>query len=478
MKKVMKFGGSSLADAGAIARAVEITVSASKNNELIVVVSALKGVTDELISIANSASQKDTVYKEKLDNLKKRHTGVITDLASAINSKQINGKSLYDHDNSAIRQETLDFIDKEFLEIADIFTGVSALGELSLKVLDRVMSFGEICNAVIFVFAARTAGIDAKFKDSRDFIVTDNNFGKARVNFEKTDENLAALKQKSVLVFPGFVAKNEQGQATTLGRDGSDYTAAILGAGTDSSVVELWTDVDGVLTANPAYVKNARSILQMTYEEAMELSHFGARVIHSPTMRPVTLKNIPLKVKNTFNPKFRGTLIGSGPIEKDELVTGISTISNVSFISVEGGGMVGVRGVAGRLFTTLAESGVNLIMISQGSSEHSICFALSPHEEYDAVLSINREFEYEIARGIIDNPIVESSMCVLAIVGENMRRKPGIAGRLFMALGDAEISVKAIAQGASERNISIVIKSSDESLALNAIHSAFFSTQV
>ncbi|MBN2804898.1 MAG: aspartate kinase, partial [Deltaproteobacteria bacterium] len=421
--KIMKFGGSSVADKNAIMKSVNIIQDAAEKESVLVVVSALKGVTDIIIDAANVASNKDDNYKKILNDLKLRHLNVIDEIAGDID----------------LSGECIEFINSECEELFSICDGIYALGELSNKVLDRIMSFGELCSSKIFILAALREGLNARRIDSRDYFVTDDQFGKANVDFNDTEKKLSKLKIEmgEVLVFPGFIARSKSGFGTTLGRDGSDYTAAILGAALKSDVVELWTDVDGVLTANPLMVKDAESILEMTYEEAMELSHFGARVIHPPTMLPVTVNNIPLKVLNTFNPKFIGTVIKKEVKSSTFLITGISTISNVSFIRMEGGGMVGEKGIAGRLFSALAKSGVNLIMISQGSSEHSICFAVTSSHEDKAVNTINDEFAREIERSIVDKPSVEKNQCVLAVVGENMRRRPGIAGKLFTALGDA-----------------------------------------
>ena len=459
--KVMKFGGSSLADAAAIGKAVAIVAEAQQDETAAVVVSALKGVTDQIINIANTACLKNSGYREMLHILRQRHLDVLAQLI--VNT-------------GADADDIVNYINEQCSEIHSVIDGVYALGELSLKVQDRIMAFGELCSSMIFTFACNIHNVNAVRRDSRNYIITDDQFGSAIVDFDATGTAFKKLKLKTgeVPVFPGFVARCKDGRVTTLGRDGSDYTAAIIGASLHASVVELWTDVDGVMTANPAYVKDAVPVLQMTFEEAMELSHFGARVIHPPTMHPVTRAGIPLKVRNTFNPDFGGTVISSSGGVHKGAVTGISTLSDVSFVRFEGSGMVGVRGVAGRLFTVLAHAGVNLIMISQGSSEHSICFAVLPSDEKISVSSIADEFDFEISRQVIKPPVVESDKCVLAVVGENMRQQPGIAGTLFSALGAADISVTAIAQGSSERNISIVIDRSAESKALNVIHAAFF----
>ncbi len=455
--KVMKFGGSSVADVASIARVVDIVRDNVSREGLCVVVSAMKGVTDEIIDLAKAACLKDEAYKERLHNLKKRHLSVFEAVCE---------------DPAEYR----DFVENQCGEIHSVCDGVYALGELSPKVLDRLMAFGELCSARILTLACRGAGLAARFEDSRDYIVTDNRFGRARVDFARTDAALNELNFSGapVLVFPGLIARCTDGRVTTLGRDGSDYTAAIIGAAIGAEAVEIWTNVNGVMTANPEHVADARSIPQMSYEEAMELSHFGARVIHPPTMHPLTARNIPIIVRNTFNPSFVGTRIGSETAGRGGILTGISAIPRVSFLRLEGPGMVGVRGVAGRLFSALAAEDVNLIMISQGSSEHSICFAVVPDDEDKSVDVISREFAVEMSHQIVLPPAVERNKCAIAVVGDNMRSRPGIAGRLFSCLGDADVNILAIAQGSSERNISMVIDAADETRALVAIHSAFF----
>lgn len=455
--KVIKFGGSSIANAENIDNVVKIiSRKLLEDSSICVVVSAMGGVTDEIIGIAQLAAQKDISYKTRLKQLKKRHMGTLG--AVAKNDRQ-----------------TVEFIQEQCIEFHSICDGVYALGELSPKVLDRLMSFGEVCSAAMMTAACQHKELNAQFVDSRDLIVTDEHFGRARVDFDKTNEAFGRLdiSLSSVTIFPGFVARAHSGKITTLGRNGSDYSATIFGALLCAEQVEIWTDVDGVMTANPKYVSTATSIAQMSYVEAMELSYFGAHVLHAPTIQPVMEKGIFLRVCNTFHPEFPGTVIGPKGAS-NQTIAGISSIDDVSFVRVQGSGMVGVYGVAGRLFSALAAKEVNLIMISQGSSEHSICFALQSGQEKKAVDCIMSEFKQEMAGHMVDEPIVEKDMVALAVVGENMRLRPGIAGRVFGALGESSINVVAIAQGSSELNISMIIKKESAQTALNAIHSAFF----
>jgi bifunctional aspartokinase / homoserine dehydrogenase 1 len=455
--KVIKFGGSSLKDQSTIEKAIEIIrQNAAEDRQLCVVVSAMGGVTDEILHIASTAAKQDPAYRERRASVHQRHITTLNAVAG--------------DDEDAAR--VIDELCVEFFGICD---GVYALGELSLKVLDRLMSFGELCSANMIAATCRKNGLAAQFADSRDLIVTDEHFGAARVDFERTNERLRRLPltDGTVAIFPGFVARSVSGRVTTLGRNGSDYSAAIIGAGLGAASVEIWTDVDGVLTANPRYVPSASAISEMSYIEAMELSHFGAYVLHSPTLQPVMEKKIPLRVCNTFNPQFAGTIIRDTSVA-ERVITGISTIDDVAFIRVQGSGMVGVFGVAGRLFSSLANARVNLIMISQGSSEHSICFAVQSSDADRALDAVLMEFEPEITAHMMEKPVVEKDMCVLAVVGENMRRQPGIAGRVFGALGTGGFNVVSIAQGSSELNISMVLRQQDAKGALNAIHGAFF----
>ncbi|HND87346.1 MAG TPA: bifunctional aspartate kinase/homoserine dehydrogenase I, partial [Saprospiraceae bacterium] len=373
---------------------------------------------------------------------------------------------------------------QHFHALGNVLHGIFLLHEVSPRSLDFVGSFGERNSAFLISHAMRQAGIPADFLDARDVIRTDAHFGAAKVDFEATNRLVQAhyaTHAGRVQAVTGFIGSTADGITTTLGRGGSDYTAAILGAALHAEAIEIWTDVDGVLTADPRRVKKAFTLPTMTYREAMEMSHFGAKVIYPPTIQPALAQGIPLVIKNTFHPEFPGTFIGvhasapavGGPAAEAP-ISGISSINQINLLTLQGSGLFGVPGIAGRLFGALARAGVNVVIITQGSSESSITFAVSPGHAKAAQLAAEQEFGYEIREQLIEPLRIESDLSVVAVVGENMRYRPGIAGRLFQALGKNGVNIVAIAQGSSELNISVIIPAADETKALNAIHDAFF----
>ena len=318
---------------------------------------------------------------------------------------------------------------------------------------------------------------NSSYKDSRELIKTNNQFGKAVVNFELSNQLIAdffASNDNQVVVMPGFIATSEDGINTTLGRGGSDYTAAIIAGALDASDLEIWTDVNGMFTANPKIVKQAQPIATISYQEAMELSHFGAKVLYPPTIQPVLRKNIPIYIKNTFEPTAEGTLISNGVSVQTNPVKGISHIDNITLITLEGSGMIGVAGSSKRLFEVLSNESINVIFITQASSEHSICIGILNSDADTAEIAINKAFQIEIAQNKIDPCIVEQNLCIIALVGENMKNHQGLSGRMFSTLGKNNVNIRAIAQGASERNISVVINERDVKKALNTLHENFF----
>ncbi len=457
--KVLKFGGSSVGSAESIkAVGTIIKDKINKKEEIAVVLSAFQGVTDLLLLMGNSAAKGDITYKLHYDNLVKKCNLII----SGLFNKQ--SKNL------------LKSVNKKLDEIKELLHGIYLIKELSAKTSDNLLSYGERISNFVIAEYLKNFEIDAEYINATNIIKTDSNFSNAKVDFAKTNKLINDLfKDKgTVKVITGFIGSNDNGETTTLGRGGSDYTAAIIGAAINAEEIEIWTDVDGVLTADPRKVKEAFSIDYLSYEEAMELSHFGAKVIYPPTMQPATAKNIPIRIKNTFNPTFKGTLIQTSSAKGNNKITGISSIDEVALIRVEGPGMVGVAGIAKRLFGVLAKEGINIILITQASSEHSICFAVLPKYANDAKSLIEKEFYYEIKDGLVNDVIIENDLSIVAVVGENMRKTAGIAGNLFSSLGDAKINIIAIAQGSSELNISIVINKSDLVKALNLIHSKFF----
>lgn len=451
MSRILKFGGSSVGSPERIRSVIEIIRNAE--DPIGVVVSAFGGVTDQLIRLGRSASLGNT-DQELLKEVQERH--------------KVSAKLLI---REVHLSEALQGLDQTFLELKGILEGVSLIRELSAKTLDLIMSFGERLSA--FIISKSIPG--ARFVDARELIKTDQKFGMARVDFEKSNRSIQnAFQSPALSVITGFIGSSKENETTTLGRGGSDYTAAIIGAALDVKVIEIWTDVDGVMTADPRKEPYAFSIPEMSYKEAMEMSYFGAKVIHPPTIVPALEKGIPLCIKNTFNPKAPGTLISSTSAENKPIISGISSIDNAALLCLQGSGMVGVCGIAKRLFGALAEKGINIILISQGSSEHSISVAVAPSFVDLALEAIENEFALEMRAHIIDEVAVEKNLSVIAVVGENMCRTPGIAGKLFDALGKNGINVIAITQGSSELNISIVIKREDEIKAIRVIHEAFF----
>ncbi len=462
--KVLKFGGTSLGKAENIRRVIDIVKKElQKSGEISIVVSAFSGVTNDLIRMGNFSKTRNLKYKEVFENLKNRHLEVIETL---------------------IDQPRVDNVKKNvnslFVELSDIAHGVYLLKELTPKSLDLIMSFGERLSAYITTEYAKCRGIDAEFVDTRNLVITDENFGAARVIFDKTFANIKDFYKgnKRTKIITGFIASTEEGETITLGRGGSDFTASIFATALDAEEVQIWTDVNGVMTADPNKVPDAFPIDFLTYEEAMELSHFGAKVIYPPAIQPAMLKNIPIRILNTFNPSFEGTILQKTAKPSSQPIKGISSIENIALLRIQGSGMVGVPGTASRIFGALAKKEINVILITQASSEHSICIAVEPNSVKAAKKVIELEFALEIRTHMVDEVIVEEGLSIVAIVGENMRRTVGISGRLFNSLGENGINVVAIAQGSSELNISIVIAKKDEIKALNVIHEAFFLSKV
>ncbi len=457
--RIAKFGGSSVGSPEAIRALVGIV---RERGQSVVVVSALSGVTDELIATARTAASRDASWEARLESLRARHYRAIAELASGPNRSGAESR-----------------VDALLAELGEVLTGVKALRELSARVLDLVMSFGERMSTVIVAAAFREAGVDAIDVDARGLIVADGDFGNARPLREATERAVRAhLRPRSegvpLPIVTGFIAATEAGETATLGRGGSDYSAAILGAVLGVEEVEIWTDVDGILSADPRKVPDAFSLDCLGYEEAMELSHFGAKVIYPPTIQPALDRGIPIRILNTFNPAFAGTVVSAGAAASPYPVRGISSIPATAMVRVQGPGMVGVTGIAMRLFGCMARRRVNIILISQASSERSICFCVSPSDHEAALAAIAEEFGGEIADGRIGTPIVEEDKAVVAVVGEGMKHTPGISGKVFHSLGRNGVNVSAIAQGSSELNISLVVDSRDEAKALNAVHEAFF----
>lgn len=431
----------------------------AQGEKFTVVFSAFGGVTDSLIKMAELAAKGDDAYFELFEAFSGRHLATAQDLLKGDHLEQV-----------------LPQLDNNHEVLKNLLYGIFLIREVSARTMDYVLSFGERNSAFIITHVMRQYGVNAKYLDARQVIKTDKTFGAAKVDFDSTYRNIREHYQQNpeIQVVTGFIASAKGGLTTTLGRGGSDYTASILAAGLEARVIEIWTDVDGVLTADPRKVRKAFTIPTMTYAEAMEMSHFGAKVIYPPTLQPALNKKIPLYIKNSFNPDFEGTFISDRPDPGGHAVKGISSINNIALLTLSGSGLFGVPGIAARLFNSLAQARINIILITQGSSENSISFAIQPQNAAKAKRQVEKEFEFEMQLRIVDPVKVEKDLSVVAIIGENMRYRPGIAGRLFQALGKNGINAVAIAQGSSELNISVVIGAHDEAKALNALHEAFF----
>ncbi len=462
--KVLKFGGSSVRDSNRIRAVAEILKPLHQSRErFAVVVSALGGITDNLVLMANLAEKSDSNFLKQLTTFSERHISVAQELLE-----------------SSFLDTVIPELENNHRVLENLLQGIFLVREASPRTMDYVLSFGERNSAFLISEFLRQEGIPTEYLDARKVIRTDKRFGAARVKIEETyqliQDHFAAASQ--IQLMTGFIGSSKGGLTTTLGRGGSDYSASLLAAALGAQVLEIWTDVNGVLTADPRRVKKAFTLPSLTYAEAVELSYLGAKVIYPPTIRPVREKNIPVRIRNTFNPAFLGTLISNTPEKRPQAVTGISSINSIALITLQGTGLVGVPGMAARLFSSLARLQINIMLITQGSSEQSITFAILPEQVEEAFQAVSEEFSLEIGKGSIDPIRVERSLSVVGAIGEHMRSRPGISGRLFQALGKNGINVVAIAQGSSERNISVVVDQGDEAKALNALHEAFFLSDV
>ena len=457
--KVMKFGGTSVGSVKSILSLKKIVETEARTQPVVVVVSALDGITDRLIATSKMAQQGDEHYREEFDAMVTRHhqmiEAVITD-----DKKRID--LFYN-------------VDSLFDQLRSILYGVYLIHDLSEKTADAIVSYGERLSSHIVASMVKN-GVRM---NSRDFIRTEKKLGKHVLNTDETiklvKESFKKLNDKTIYVVPGFIARDTESHETTnLGRGGSDYTASIIAAVLNAEVLEIWTDVDGFMTADPKVIKSAYTINELSYVEAMELCNFGAKVIYPPTIYPVCVKNIPIKVKNTFNPEHPGTLIKEKIDDDNKPIKGISSIKGTSLITVTGLSMVGVIGVNRRIFTTLANKGISVFMVSQASSENSTSIGVRDEDAQAAAEVLNAEFAKEIETGAMFPMQVESGLATIAIVGENMKQTPGIAGKLFGTLGRSGISVIACAQGASETNISFAVDGKFLRKSLNVLHDSFF----
>ena len=462
--RVLKFGGSSLATPATIREVGRILLAARRREPVIAVVSAFQGVTNQLLECARLAERADAAYEDAFEQIAKRHRSAVAKLIGRRPAR--------------VRVE----VDTLLAELHSTLQGIHLLRHCPPRALDMTASFGERLSAhIVSAYLARTHR--AVCVDARDFLVTDDQFTHAAVNFPATNRRTRAYfsrlfrgSRRPLPIVTGFIGATADGQTTTIGRNGSDYSASIVGAAVGASAIEIWTDVDGVLSADPRVVPAAFVLPQMTYEEAMELSYFGAKVLHSATIAPAVARRIPILIKNTFNPDAPGTLISRKAEDDGTLAKGIASVGGLALLTLRGPGMVGVPGVAGRVFGTLASKGINVVLISQASSEHTICFSVRSTDAARAVEAIQQEFQFEFHAESMQVD-VRADQAILAVVGEGMKGRPGVAGKVFDSLGRQNINISAIAQGASERNISCVIDASQQVRALNAIHQGFFETR-
>ncbi|MBQ7414723.1 MAG: aspartate kinase, partial [Prevotella sp.] len=457
--KVMKFGGTSVGSVKSILSLKKIVETEARTQPVVVVVSALDGITDKLIATSRMAKQGDERYREEFDAMVTRHHQMIDAIIS----------------DDKKRVDLFNNVDQLFDQLKSIYYGVYLIHDLSKKTEDTIVSYGERLSSHI-VAAMVKNGVRM---NSRDFIRTEKKQGKHVIDADLTTqlvkESFKELNDKTIYVVPGFIARDRDSHETTnLGRGGSDYTASIIAAVLNAEVLEIWTDVDGFMTADPKVIKSAYTINELSYVEAMELCNFGAKVIYPPTIYPVCVKNIPIRVKNTFNPEHPGTLIKEKIDDDNKPIKGISSIKGTTLITVTGLSMVGVIGVNRRIFTTLANKGISVFMVSQASSENSTSIGVRDEDAEAAAEVLNAEFAKEIETGAMFPMQVESGLATIAIVGENMKQTPGIAGKLFGTLGRSGISVIACAQGASETNISFVVDGKFLRKSLNVLHDSFF----
>jgi aspartokinase/homoserine dehydrogenase 1 len=460
--QVLKFGGTSVANAANINRITEIARAATAQDKTVVVVSALGGITDTLINSAVMAAAGDENYRMLLQEVELRHMETVKSLIPVTRQSSV-----------------LSMVKKSCNELEDICNGIFLLRELSVRTRDRIMSYGELLSSRLIAARFLIDEPATEWKDARELITTSAVHGNAPVDFTRTNQQLQEyfnMRAAPLVIVPGFIAATADGITTTLGRGGSDYTAAIIAAALDASTLEIWTDVSGIMTADPRMVSNARVIPDISYQEAMELSHFGAKIIYPPTIQPVMKKSIPVWVKNTFSPGDYGTVIRNTTTKTGNSIRGISSINKIALLSLEGSGMAGIPGFSKRLFESLAASSINVILITQGSSEHSICVGIEEQLAPAAREMVDKTFSWEIESGRVDPLVVENGLSIIALVGDNMKSHPGTSGKMFGALGRNGVNVRAIAQGSSERNISAVVAAPDVKKAINVLHEEFFET--
>ena len=462
--QVLKFGGSSVGTSGAISKMIAIVKARVQTKPSIVVVSAISGVTDQLILLGQTAAQGNEAYQTMIQSLRQKHEDAI--LALLPTAQQASG---------------LNMVKALIQEIESHCASIFNESVLTLRMQDCLMSYGEILSSKIIAAAFDAEGIDQVWLDSRWMIKTNSAYSNAVLDKALTNQSIQQYfanpsNQHALYIAPGFIASDTAGHTTTLGRGGSDYSGAIYAAAINASVLEIWTDVSGMMTADPRIVNNAKEIPRISYHEAMELSHFGAKIIYPPTILPVMQANIPLWIKNTFEPEHPGTLIENESPKDISVIRGISSIKDICLLSLEGAGMVAIPGFTKRLFDALAKKQISIIIITQSSSEHSISIGVSVQDTHLAKIAVDAEFEEEINAQLLEPLIIEKELSIIAIVGAQMRNHTGISGKMFGALGRNGINIRAIAQGSSEKNITAVIAVQDVRKAINVLHETFFET--
>ena len=458
--KILKFGGSSISNSKRIKRVVDIILQQKKESDIAIIISALGGITNQLDQLANFASNEKS-YDHLLNDLIKHHTKIIDELFS---EGDIDIRSC---------------LDKYFDDLESDLSGIYTDQHLTSESRDKILSYGELFSCNIISQYLSQKSISAELLDARKVVLTDDHYGNAYVYYQKSYNRIRAYckNRKKTQIITGFIGSTENGDTTTLGRSGSDYSAAIFGAALNATAIEIWTDVNGILSADPTLVSDTKTIPHLTYEEAMELAHAGAKVIFPPTMIPALYKSIPIYIKNTFELDNTGTTITKERSVDEYMAAGISSLYNISLIRFQGAGMVGRYGVIGRIFNTLAKKKINIILVSQVFSEHSICFAIRPEEITIAKKLMHEEFSFELDKRIIDSIKIENNLSLIAVVGERMRHTPGISGEIFSILGRENVNIIAIAQGSSERNISFIINNEDSKHAIRTLHTFLFGKQ-
>jgi aspartokinase/homoserine dehydrogenase 1 len=459
---VSKFGGTSVGSAKNIRKVIQII--ADKEDKTVIVVSAFGGVTNLLLKASEMAVVGNKGYSSILVEIEKVHINTVEELL-----------------DKPHQQKCKNFVDDQLKLLKDTLNGVFLLNDLPRKSAAKIASTGEILSSFIIYETIKQMGLDIDLKDSRDLIKTNSDHKNTEVNYDETYQNIHNFffsNKNKIVILPGFIASDEKGETTTLGRGGSDFTASIIANAIDADLLEIWTDVSGMYTANPKLVKQATPIKNISYQEAMELSHFGAKVIYPPTIQPVLDKNIPIVIKNTLAPKDLGTSISKNKNGSQATVKGISHIEDIALLTLEGNGMIGVPGISKRLFEALSLKKINIKFITQASSEHSICIAIDKSESGIAKDVVDKQFEFEIMQHKVDPLIVEKDLAIIALVGDNMKSHQGISGQMFSELGNNNVNIRAIAQGSTEKNISAVILKKDVKKALNTLHASFFEDHI